>query len=72
MPGSRNSESSGSARRIEGRGSEIILLRPEDPSSKQGFQYPIKNHGPGTEIRPGAIAACLRALGIDNDTFWDF
>ncbi len=34
--------------RKRGKGSEIILLKPNAPGSKQGPQYPIKNHGPGT------------------------
>lgn len=33
-----------------GKGSEIILLKPSEPGSKKGPQYPIKKHGDSTEI----------------------
>jgi hypothetical protein len=53
-----------------GKGSELILLRPESPGSKQGPQYPIKNHGKGTEIKVPVINAALRRFGIDKAEFW--
>jgi hypothetical protein len=53
-----------------GKGSEIILLRPTEPGSRRGPQYPIKNHGEGTEITLPVIKACLRQLGIPEDEFW--
>lgn len=53
-----------------GKGSEIILIRPLHPGSRKGPQYPIKNHGAGTEIHRPVIAAALRVLGIDPDEFW--
>jgi len=43
-----------------GKGSEIILLKPIKPGSKQGPQYPIKNHGEGTEIKLPVIKAGMR------------
>ena len=43
-------EGSGSGKR--GKGSEIILLKPNSPESRQGPQYPVKNHRPGTAISP--------------------
>jgi hypothetical protein len=33
-----------------GKGSEIILLQPQTPGSVKEPQFPIKNHGMGTEI----------------------
>jgi hypothetical protein len=29
-----------------GKGSEMILLKPNASDSRKGLQYPIKNHGP--------------------------
>lgn len=53
------------------KGSEIILLRPNEPGSNQGPQYPIKNHGKNTEISVPVINAILRRFNIDNTNFWD-
>lgn len=52
-----------------GKGSEIILIKPESPGSKRGPQYPIKNHGSGTEISIPVINALLRRFEIKD--FWD-
>jgi len=52
-----------------GKGSEIILLKPDSPGSKKGPQYPIKNHGEGTEIKLPVINALLRRFNITD--FWD-
>ena len=57
--------------RDRGKGSEMILLRPNEPGSRQGPQYPIKNHGDGTEIRIPVILALLRRFDIDPRVFWD-
>lgn len=54
----------------KGKGSELILLRPKSPGSKQGEQYPIKNHGMGTAIKPPVIRAALRRFNIDSTEFW--
>jgi hypothetical protein len=54
-----------------GKGSEIILLKPNQPGSRQGPQYPIKNHGPSTEISIPVIKALLRRFEILEDDFWD-
>jgi hypothetical protein len=56
--------------RERGKGSEIILIKPDAPGSKQGPQYPIKNHGPNTEISIPVINAILRRFGIDAKEFW--
>jgi hypothetical protein len=53
-----------------GRRSEIILVLPDFPGSKNGPQYPIKNHGAGTEISIGVIIALLRRFNIDPNDFW--
>lgn len=53
-----------------GKGSEIILLKPNAPGSKQGPQYPIKNHGPGTEISKPVINKVLERFDIDSKEFW--
>lgn len=54
-----------------GKGSERILLKPNAPGSKQGPQFPIKDHGPGTEISIQVIDAILRHFGIDDKEFWE-
>lgn len=54
-----------------GKGSELILLKPEAPDSLRGPTYPIKHHGDGTEIYIPVIKAALRRFGIPEDTFWD-
>lgn len=48
-----------------------MLLKPNAPGSKQGSQYPIKDHGPGTEISIPVINAILRRFEIDKKEFWD-
>lgn len=53
-----------------GKGSEIILLKPNAPGSKKGLQYPVKNHGLSTEITIPVINAILRRFGIDKKEFW--
>ncbi len=52
-----------------GKGSEMVLLKPNSPGSKQGPQYPLKNHGSGTEITTAVIDAILRRFKITD--FWD-
>ena len=54
-----------------GKGSEIILLKPKAPESKKGPQYPVKNHGAGTEISVPVINAILRRFNIDENDFWN-
>jgi hypothetical protein len=54
-----------------GKGSEIILVRPVESGSKKGPQFPIKNHGKGTEIYGPVIDAALRRFGIDKKEFWE-
>lgn len=61
-------EDSGSSKR--GKGSEIILLKPNSPNSRQGPQYPVKNHGTGTEISVPVIDSILRRFGISKADFW--
>jgi len=53
-----------------GKGSEIILVKPNEEGSMQGPQYPIKNHGENTEIYGPVIKAALRRFGIDEKEFW--
>jgi hypothetical protein len=56
--------------RKRGKGSEIILLKPNKKGSKKGLQYPIKNHGDSTEISIPVINALLRRFNIDKGDFW--
>jgi len=56
--------------RSRGKGSEIILLKPVAPGSAKGPQFPIKNHGEGTQIHGQVIKALLRRFDIDEDEFW--
>lgn len=58
-------------KRKRGKGSELVLLKPNKPGSKQGPQIPIKNHGPSTEIYFQTILAILRRFNIDPKDFWD-
>lgn len=53
-----------------GKGSEIILLKPESLGSKRGLQYPVKYHGDGTEISIPVINAILRRFCINPEVFW--
>jgi hypothetical protein len=63
-------EESGGSKR--GKGSEIILLKPNSPGSRQGPTIPIKNHGQGTEITPPVIDSILRRFEISKAKFWGF
>jgi len=54
-----------------GKGSEIILLKPNEPGSMKGPQFPLKNHGPATEIYIPVIIALLRRFDIDPNDFWE-
>ncbi len=54
-----------------GKGSEIILLKPLQEGSTRGPQYPVKNHGEGTEIGIPVILKVLSRFGIDPDEFWE-
>jgi hypothetical protein len=53
-----------------GKGSEIILVKPDAPGSRKGPQFPIKDHGLGTEIVIPVIDAILRRFGINKKNFW--
>jgi hypothetical protein len=53
-----------------GKGSELILLKANEPGSKKGPQYPIEYHGSQTEISLPVINAILRRFNIDDD-FWE-
>jgi len=53
-----------------GKGSEVILLRPNIPGSKQGPMYPIKHHSRNDEVKIPVIEAALRNLKIDSSDFW--
>lgn len=53
-----------------GKGSEIILVKPENPGSNKGPQYPIKNHGSKTMIKRPVIKTALRRFDISEDDFW--
>ncbi len=57
--------------RNRGKGSEIILFKPDSPGSKKGAQYPIKNHGKKTEIYIPVVNAALRRFNINSKDFWD-
>ena len=54
-----------------GKGSERILLKPNEPGSKKGPQFPIKDHGQSTEINAKVIDAIIRRFEIDEDEFWN-
>jgi hypothetical protein len=54
-----------------GKGSEIVFFQPKVKGSKQGAQFPIKNHGKSTEIYIPVINAILRRFDIDPQKFWN-
>jgi hypothetical protein len=56
--------------RSRGKGSEIILLKPDSEGSTKGAQYPIKNHGKKTTIQVPVIKAAIRRFEIDEAEFW--
>ncbi len=58
------------SKKQRGKGSETILFRPDAPGSTKGPQFPIKNHGPGTEIYKPVIAGIIRRFGLP-DNFLD-
>jgi len=53
-----------------GKGSEVILLKPDGSGSNRGPQYPIKHHGDSTELSIPVINAALRRFNIDPASFW--
>ena len=52
-----------------GKGSEIVLLKPNSPDSLQGPQFTLPHHGSGRDLKDGIVLACLRRFGIDKDEF---
>ena len=54
-----------------GKGSERILFKPKESGSKKGPQYPIKDHGDGTEISIPVVKTVLRRFGISEEEFWE-
>ncbi len=52
-----------------GKGSERILFRPEEEGSLKGPQFPIKDHGPNTQIHIPVIQAIIRRFDIKD--FWE-
>lgn len=57
--------------RRHGKGSHLILIRPNVPGGNQGPQYPVAPHGEGDEIKMPIIKSLLRVLNIDPNDFWD-
>jgi hypothetical protein len=55
------------SKKQRGKGSEIILFRPENPGSKKGPQFPLKDHGGGTEIYKPVIKAIIRRFNLPDD-----
>jgi hypothetical protein len=55
---------------VRRHGKHLVLIRPESPGGSQGPIYPMKDHGPGTEIDVAVIHACLRRFGITPREFW--
>lgn len=53
-----------------GKGSERVLLLPENEGSKKGLIHTIKDHGPQTEIYGPVIQSILRRFNINPDDFW--
>lgn len=58
-------------KRKRGKGSELILLKPDPPGSTKGPQIPIKHHGDSTEIYIPVLLSILRRFNIDPNNFWD-
>lgn len=53
-----------------GKGSERVLLKPTEPGSLKGPQFPVKCHGESTEIKKPVITAILNRFDILKDDFW--
>jgi hypothetical protein len=53
-----------------GKGSERILLQPEEAGSKRGPIFAIKDHGLGSEITIPVINAVIRRFNKDKKRFW--
>lgn len=53
-----------------GKGSEVVIYRPNEPGSMKGPIFTLTNHGKGTPIGTGLLLACLRRFGIDKDDFF--
>ena len=58
-------------KRSRGKGSELILIKPNPQDPKKGPQIPIKSHGASSEIYYQTILAILRRFNIDPKDFWD-
>jgi len=56
--------------RGSGKGSERILIKPNQAGSNQGPQYTVKCHGEGDEIYTPVIKAILRRFNISPKEFW--
>ena len=53
-----------------GKGSEVILVHPDEPGGRKGPQYPVKNHGSNTMIKRPVIKTVLRRFDITPEDFW--
>jgi hypothetical protein len=53
-----------------GKGSEVVILKPNSHGSTKGPIFTLKNHGNKTEITTAVVLACLRRFGIDPEEFY--
>ncbi len=54
-----------------GKGSEIILVKPNAPGSRlKGPQFVMRHHKDSEDVYPKTIAACLRHFQIDPKDFF--
>jgi hypothetical protein len=53
-----------------GKGSEVVLIKPEKPGTNKGPIFTIKHHGDGDEIIFQVIDAILRRFNISKRDFW--
>ncbi len=53
-----------------GKGSEMVVYKPNEPGSLKGPILTLTNHGQGRKVGTGLVSACLRRFGIDKDEFF--
>ena len=54
-----------------GKGSEVLVIRPNGPDPTKGPLFPLTCHGRWKDVSEGLVLACLRRFGIDKDEFFE-
>lgn len=53
-----------------GKGSELVVYRPESSNSLKSQIFTLIDHGMGKDVGYGLVNACLRRFDIDKDEFF--